>query len=116
MRYVVYKALDNPPSFVGLKGSYIKYAGIGMGGAGVIGMMIGSITNGLVGVIAFVALAAGVYLSVLAFQAKFSERERTKWLTSRKLQDVIVFEPVSFNTLAARRRSVAEKIVKKKKE
>lgn len=114
MHYTIYKALDNPPSFVGLKGSYIKYTGFGMAGAGAVGMIVGTFTNGLIGVIVFVACAAGVYLGVLAFQAKFTERERTKWLSSKKLKDVIIVAPVKFTKLAEDRLHAAEKLVKKK--
>ena len=113
MRYIIYKALDNPPSFVGLKGSYIKIAVVGVVISGVIGLVAGSVFNGLVGVIVFIAFAAAVYLGVMAFQARFTERERRKWLSSMKLSDVIVFDPESFLTLARRRLEAAERVTKK---
>ena len=112
MEYTIYKALDNPPSFVGLKGSYIRFAGFGMVGAGFIGLAIGGATNGLVGVLSFAALAAGVYLGVMAFQARFSERERKKWVSSRKIKNVVLVPPSPISRMAARRLSAAEKLVK----
>lgn len=111
--YTIYKALDNPPSFVGLKGSYIKFASAGLGISLVISLFIGSLTNGLIAVISFTALSAAAYLGVMAFQAKFTERERMKWMSSRKLMDVITFPPEQFSTMANRRLSTAEKLIKK---
>ena len=114
MRYPVYKSLDNPPSFLGLKGSYLRIAGIGLFGAIIIGGTVGSFTNGLVGIIVFSAGAAADYLGVMAFQAKYSERERKKWVASLKIKDTIVFEPITFSEMARRRYLAAEKITKKK--
>ena len=113
MLYIIYKALDNPPSFVGLKGSYIKYAAGGLGVSLIISLIVGSFTNGLIAVILFTALAAAAYLGVMAFQAKYTERERMKWMSSKKLMDVITFPPEQFSTMANRRLSTAEKLIKK---
>ena len=113
MRYIIYKALDNPPSFVGLKGSYIKIAVVGVILSGVMGLIAGGVFNGLVGVIVFIACAAAAYWGVMAFQARFTERELRKWLSSMKLMDVIVFGPESFSSLARRRLEAAERVTKK---
>lgn len=106
----VFKSLDNPSSFVGLKGSYLRFAAIGLGVALAIAGAIGSATSGLVGIIAFVALGALDYMGVMAFQAKFSERERKKWFSSRHLPDVLVFEPKSFRHMAGLKLDKAKKI------
>ncbi len=114
MRYRIYKALDNPPSFVGLKGSYIKFGYAGIGIALVVGLLVGSATNGLIGVIVFAVMVAAAYLGIMAMQARFTERERMKWLSSKKLMDVIVFTPEPFSNMARQRLENAEKLVKKK--
>lgn len=114
MIYPVFKSLDNPSSFVGLKGSYIRYAATGIGVALFIAFVIGGATNGLIGVIVFVALGALDYMGVMAFQAKFSERERQKWFSSRKLPDVLNIEPRSFRYQAGLRLDKARQKQQKK--
>lgn len=95
MKYIVYKALDKPSSLFGLKGSYLYYAIVGVVVAAIIAAIIGKATNGLVGMILFIAFIAVVYVIVLRIQAKFSERERTKWFCSHKLPQYIVLHPKS---------------------
>lgn len=102
MQYTIFKSLDNPSSMVGLKGSYLKFALMGIGIALLIAGVVGSLTNGLIGIIVFIAIGAAVYLGVMAFQAKFSERERGKWFSSRKTPDVIHFAPLRFPEYASK--------------
>jgi len=113
MFYQVFKSLDNPSSMFGLKGSYLRYTAAGLGIAMMIALIVGSITNGLIGIISFVALGAIVYMGVMAFQAKFTERERKKWFASRKLPDVVSFQPKAFSKLAASRLERAKKMKQK---
>lgn len=100
MEIRIYKSLDNPPSMLGLKGSYLRFAAIGLAIALVIGMLVGSVTNGLIGILVFVALTAAAYIGVMAFQARFTERERKKWFSSRKIPDLIHVKPVPIHKLA----------------
>ena len=110
MQYPVFKSLDNPSSMLGLKGSYLKFAAIGVGVALIIGFGVGSATNGLIGIIVFIAVSAVAYFAVMAFQARFTERERKKWFSSRKLPDIITLEPRTFGQLAAGRLGIAKRI------
>lgn len=100
MEFRIYKSLDNPPSMLGLKGSYLRFAAMGLGVALIVGFVIGSATNGLVGILAFVAFTAITYMGVMAFQAKFSERERKKWFSSRKIPELIHLKPEAFHKLS----------------
>ena len=113
MYYKIYKALDNAPSFLGLQGSYQHYAAIGVAIALVLGFSIGGATNGLIGVVVFLVGTAAAYLAVMAFQARFTERERKKFISSRKSPDVIVFAPESFTSLARKQYEIAQKRAKK---
>lgn len=113
MFYQVFKSLDNPSSFMGLKGSYLRYAAVGIAIALVISFAIGSVTNGLLGIIIFVALGALDYMGVMAFQARFSERERKKWFASRKLPDVLVLDPIQFRRLVEANLEKAKRIKQK---
>ena len=93
MRYTVYKSLDKPSSLFGLRGSYLRYAIIGIVIAAMVAFIIGSATNGLVGMLLFIILVAVVYFLVLRIQARFSERERTKWFCAHVLPDYIIVPP-----------------------
>lgn len=94
MRLKVYKSLDESSSTFGLKGSYFKIALGGAVAALAVAVMVGKALNGLVGLVVFLVLVLAVYFGVLAFQAKYSERERKKWMCVRKLPDFVAVEPV----------------------
>lgn len=93
MRYTIYKSLDKPSSLFGLKGTYLTICIAGAGVGLFPAVLVGSITNGLIGTILFIGCAAGSYFGTLRFQSKFSERERAKWLSSRNLPDYIAVPP-----------------------
>lgn len=90
MKRKIYKSLDKPSSLFGIKGSYITWVLFGAMGAIIIGALIGSFTNSLVGFLFAIIIAVVVYLYVINFQSRFTERERNKWLSSRGLPDVII--------------------------
>lgn len=102
MVYRVYKSLDNPASMFGIKGSYIYYVGAGALAGALIGFVVGLFTNGFFGFLTFVLGLAASYFVTLLFQAKFSERERKRWLSSRATPDVVVVPPCRFSQLAAK--------------
>lgn len=100
MIYRVYKSLDNPASMFGIKGSYIYYVGGGAVIGAVIGFIVGTLTVGFVGFLVFLMGLVLSYLGTMVFQARFSERERKKWLSRRSLPDVIAVPPRRFSRLA----------------
>lgn len=93
MRYTVYKSLDKPSSLFGLKGSYFFYAAGGAVAGAMLALIVGAITNGLIGMLLFIALLAVDYAVIMGIQTKYSERERTKWFCSHKLPDFISVPP-----------------------
>ena len=97
--HTVYKALDRPSSLFGLKGSYVRYAGFGIAGGVMVGIIIGMFAPGLVATIVALVLAAASYFVVLRIQDKFSERERVKYLCSRRLPRYIRVPAVPFRRL-----------------
>lgn len=93
MKVPIYKSLDKPSSMFGLKGRYAFFAGVGAVATLVLAFLIGSASNGLVGILSFVAMAAAVYLGVLRVQAQYSERQLTKMLSGRGLADWVRVHP-----------------------
>ena len=100
MIYRVYKSLDNPASMFGIKGSYIYYVGAGALVSALLGVAVGIFTNSFVGFLVFVLGLVLSYLGTMVFQARFSERERKRWLSSRALPDVVVLPPKRFAEIA----------------
>lgn len=111
MRYKVYKSLDKPSSLFGLRGSYLRYAIIGIVVAAMVCFIVAGVTNGLVGILLFIVLVAVVYFLVLRIQSKFSERERTKWFCAHELPDYIIVPPKRLSNYVTARFS--ERKVKK---
>lgn len=93
MKVKIYKSLDKPSSFLGLKGSYALYAGVGVLIALCIAGYVSTFSNGLVGILAFVGLSVVAYLLVLRVQASFTERELKKYLSGKRLPDFIEVHP-----------------------
>lgn len=109
MRRKVYKSLDKPSSLFGIKGSYLSWVLAGAGVALVFALMVNTITNGLVAILVFLALIVGVYLWVISFQSKYSERTRDKLFTARDLPDIILLQPRSLSKQRAYTLKSAEK-------
>lgn len=96
MKKKVYKALDRPSSLFGLKGTYIRFAIIGIVAALLLGALAGRLVNGLVGVVVFALAAMGAYLGVMMFQSRYPERDRKRRLCSGSIPDFISMKPMSF--------------------
>lgn len=98
----VFKALDKPSSLFSIKGSYIKVFIALIGISLILALVVGSFTSSLVGTLVFIVLVVFSYFGVLQFQARFSEKERDKWLSSRELPSFIRMKPVPFGRMVRR--------------
>jgi hypothetical protein len=97
MQYGVYKSLDKKNSLFGIRGSYQKYTLYGLGVSVMTGLIVGTSVNSLLGTILAIILGVATYAGVLAVQAKYSEKERTKWFCSKKLPGYIFVPPKRFS-------------------
>lgn len=98
MRMRVYKSLDRPYSFLGLKGSYIRYVIIGFVSDIPVSILVAKIAGGLVAVIFFAAVLFALYTVGMAFQAKYPDRDRKRWIASFGIPDFISFKPKDFRS------------------
>lgn len=98
MRYQVYKSLDKPSSMLGIKGSYITFFLVGVVVAAFAGITVGSAVNSMLGFLLFALIGVLAYAGTLAFQGKFSEKERYKWFNSRRQPDYIHIQPRPFSS------------------
>ena len=74
MRCRVYRNLDRPFTFLGVKGRYIPVALVGLLGIVVISVIVGSIAGTFAGLASAVVLIAGGYLALTEIQQALSRR------------------------------------------
>lgn len=94
MRFRIYRSLDRPSSFLGIKGKFMIIVGIVAGISGLLGIIIGkSIGNDLVGMGIFLGgSAVGVALTLM-LQGRMSVRQFTRFLSSRNIPEFIRMKP-----------------------
>ena len=84
MKYRVWRSLDRPSSFFGVRGKF-AYIFLALAAAGgMLSFVIGGATNSLVGMIAFACACVGDYMLVISLQGKMSERSLARYLASRR--------------------------------
>ena len=105
MKYRIYKSLDKSASLFGIAGSYKKITIVLLAADFLVSLIVGKATLGLVGVGVFAALLVVIYIGMLAFQSKYTERERDKWLASFRIPDFTSVPPRILSDYATTRRS-----------
>lgn len=90
--YKVYRSLDRPLSFFGIKGSFMSVLAVGASAAAVIGIIAGGVTgSNIIGLIVFLSLCVGAFMVVGLLQDKYSEKDFMKLLSSRRFPQFIRF-------------------------
>ncbi len=85
MEHEVYRALDRPSSFLGIKGKFIVVIGVFAGVFAVLGLLTGALFgSGLAGLGVFFGGVIIGYLVVLILQGRMSVRQFSRFLCSRK--------------------------------
>lgn len=110
MNHRIYKSLDSTASLFGVRGGNIMLLLAGVAAGLMLGLFIGTLTVGFIGFAVIVLSAVASYLGVIAFQARYTEKERDKLIARGSIPDVIVFTPKRFRDL----KGVELKIKKKK--
>ena len=84
MRCPVYRSLDKPSAFFGIRGRFTSW----MLGIVVVllflALIVGALTRAIVGIVIFVAGVAAAYAYILNLQGKSSDRAFTMKLNSRR--------------------------------
>lgn len=93
MERKVYRSLDRPVAFFGIRGRYMSWVVIGLVVDLVLSFIIGALTVGIIGFICFLGLAIGIYLYVISFQERMSDRELEKKMNSRRIATCIKRSP-----------------------
>lgn len=96
MVYTVFRSLDRPSSFLGIKGRFIIFIPIGSVLFGLVGMVLSFfIKVDMIGVGFFLGGAVIGYIASLVLQARMSVRQLSRFMASRRY--------VNFVTVRSRR-------------
>ncbi len=94
--YRVYRSLDRPLSFFGIKGRFTMIAGVGLGVSALLALIMGNTSgNSLVGLLTFLGGAVVSVVFVFTLQARFSERTLVKFIAAKKIPSFIRFGQIS---------------------
>lgn len=93
MRRKIYRSLDKPACFFGLRGRYTTWMAMGMGVVFILSFFIGTMTIRFIGYITFALGGIGLYLFIVNYQETVSDRQLDKKLDSRKFTSCITRAP-----------------------
>lgn len=99
MKCKVYRSLDRPSSFFGIKGRFLGWYLLLAGGILTLSVAVGLAAAGILGFVLFVLGAAGAYVLVMSLQDKSSDREFSLRLAARKYPRFYRIRPVPFKEM-----------------
>lgn len=98
MKYRVWRSLDRPSSFFGIRGKF-AYVFLAFAAAGaMVSMVIGNMTGGITGMLAFACCCIADYMLVTSLQGKMSDRGLARFLASRRTPRSIHMLPRSIRS------------------
>lgn len=101
--YRVWRALDQPASFFGIKGRFMTLFLLIAAGAATVAICLGSSFGSMAGILIFGALAFCDYMLILSIQAKLSDKAFSRLLSKRRLTGYIKITPESLESHLNRR-------------
>ena len=101
--YRVWRALDQPSSFFGIKGRFMTLFLLIAAGAATVAICLGSSLGSMAGLFIFGALAFCDYMLILSIQAKLSDKAFSRLLSKRRLTGYIKITPESLESHLNRR-------------
>lgn len=99
MKLRVYRSLDRPAAFFGIRGKYQSLALYAFLLDLVVSFLIARVTNGLIGILAFITLGGMIYLGTIYIQDKYSDRTLMRLFASRRLPGYIKMIPGRISSL-----------------
>ena len=101
--YRVWRALDQPASFFGIKGRFMTLFLLIAAGAATVAICLSSSFGSMAGIFIFGALAFCDYMLILSIQAKLSDKAFSRLLSKRRLSGYIKITPESLESHLNRR-------------
>ena len=99
----VWRALDQPASFFGIKGRFMTLFLLIAAGAATVAICLSSSFGSMAGIFLFGALAFCDYMLILSIQAKLSDKAFSRLLSKRRLTGYIKITPESLESHLNRR-------------
>ena len=98
MKYRVWRSLDRPSAFFGIRGRFSTVF-LGIAGAGLmVAFTVGSCTNSLIGMLTFGLCCIGAYSAVMSLQGRMTERGLARWMSSRRIPRAVRLMPKSIRS------------------
>lgn len=99
----VWRALDQPSSFFGIKGRFMTLFLLIAAGAATVAICLGSSFGSMAGLFIFGTLTFCDYMLILSIQAKLSDKAFSRLLSKRRLTGYIKITPESLESHLNRR-------------
>lgn len=99
MTLQVFRSIDRPSAFFGIRGRYLSITAYAMVLDLVLAFFFGRATNSLLGVLVFLALAAVIYLGIIYIQGIMSDRALFRRICARRLPGYIHLHPQRMRSL-----------------
>lgn len=96
--YRVWRALDQPSAFFGIKGRFMVLFLIIAGASLIIGLSVGSVTGSLLGLIVIGILLFCDYMLILSIQGRMSDGEFSRMISKSGIPRFIKVNPGSIVT------------------
>lgn len=98
MKYRVWRSLDRPSSFFGIRGKF-AFVFLAFAAAGAMASaVIGNMTGGITGMLAFACACIADYMLVTSLQGRMSDRGLARFLASRRTPRCIHMQPRSIRS------------------
>ena len=97
--YPVYRCLDKPSSFFGVRGRFGLVAGIGLVLGLLLGLIVGSSFSSSLGYVTFFLTVVLMYIVLMGIQSKYSDRSFFRMLAFRQRAKFIRVKPMSVRSL-----------------
>ena len=96
MKCPVYRSLDKPSAFFGLRGRFMTWTGVLMAVVLVIAFVVGMLTVSWLGFLVFAVGAVASYLLVMNLQGKSSDRAFSTKMNSKRYPQYLRTPPGAF--------------------
>ena len=97
--YPVFRCLDKPSSFFGIRGRFGLVAGLGFFVSLVVGFFVGFVTYSLLGFVAFFFSVAVAYLVVMFIQSRYTDRAFFRMLGFWRRARYVRVKPMSVRSM-----------------
>lgn len=105
MKCPLYRSLDRPSAFFGIRGRFKTWFGIGLSGGLFLALFVGTSSQGFYGFLALFVYAGIEYGIIMALQDRFSDRQLTLRMNSRRYVKFIKYPPFAIRHLWRRDRT-----------